>query len=315
MGTRLFIAAIAVAFSTAVGAALADEPNADDLVKQARDILDQRNPDFEKAQAAIEAALATKAPRSPALVQKARLVLMLGGESRESLQQASQLLEGARNLDFGYGPAYVWQAYVYMKLGQGSLAGQALFKASRLVPDDPQFLYVNATYLASGMGDPYPFYERYVESHPINTSQLFDAEQRLLQYNVGAGNRAKADAAFEGLIRITPDTAELYGDYAREVMTSFADFDAGERLARKAISLRDYPHARQSLSLALYGKWADARRRNAGTAETAALYEVAKKNDPGAHNVPSCALDSPHLMFLKESLEKIRDPAAALTNC
>jgi len=114
--------------------------------------------------------------------------------------------------------------------------------------------------------------------------------------------------AFAQVVAIAPNNAALYGDYARDVMIHWVDFDRGERLARKALSMRDYPHARQSISLALYGRWADAKRRGLPASEVAALYEAASRNDPGARMVPSCALEAPKLRFVSEAIEKIRQP-------
>ena len=301
--------------SLVMGAAGAQsEATASDLALEAQRILDARSPEFDKAQAAIDRSMA-KQPNAPALVQKARLVIMLGGEGGQSLEEAEHLLQGASNLDFNYGPAYVMHGYVFMRLDRMAEAGQSFFRAGRMVPDDPQYLYYYAMYLDHGFGDPAPYYERYVAFSSTNASQRADADHWLLQRYVARRDRAKADATFNDLLRTKGEVAELYGDYARAVMTWFTDFTAGEQLARKAISLRDYVHARQSLSLALYGKWAEAKRAGR-SAQAAALYETAKGNDPGARNVPSCALDAPSLQFVREALEEIwaRDAQPRL-NC
>ena len=308
---RHTIACILLAGLCLHGASLAaDEATPEQLARQAGEILDQRAPDFDKAQAAIDEALKRHPGYSPALVQKARLVMILGGESEESLKQAELLLQGARNMDFNYGPAYIWQGYVYMKLDRVADAAQAFFRASKLVPDDPLFLFYNAKYFAqAGQGDPIPYYERYLASGDRNPGRRFDAEYALMEHYVGL-DHARADAAFEQVVAIRPNHATLYGDYARDVMTNWADFDQGERLARKALSMHDYPHARQSLSLALYGRWADAKRHDLPASQVAALYEAASRNDPGARMVPSCALEAPKLKFLADAIEKVRQPGA-----
>jgi len=303
--TIAFIACLAFMLQ---GASLAaDEATAEQLAARAKEILDQRSPDFDKARAAIDEALKKHPGYSPALVQKARLVMILGGESEDSLKEAELVLQGARNLDFNYGPAYIWQGYVYMKLDRMADAGQAFFRASKLAPDDPLFLFYNAKYFAKGYGDPIPYYERYLASGDKDPGRRFDAAYALMEHYVGQ-DRAKADAAFAQVVAIAPNNAALYGDYARDVMIHWVDFDQGERLARKALSMRDYPHARQSISLALYGRWADAKRRGLPASEVAALYEAASRNDPGARMVPSCALEAPKLRFVSEAIEKIRQP-------
>ena len=107
---------------------------------------------------------------------------------------------------------------------------------------------------------------------------------------------------------MTPTNAALRGDYAQDDILTFLDFDAGERHSREALAIMDYPHARGTLSLALYGKWAAAKRDGKDPQTVSALLKVAQANDPGADYVPSCALDSPNLAFLKASLETLGMP-------
>jgi len=73
------------------------------------------------------------------------------------------------------------------------------------------------------------------------------------------------------------------------------------------------PHARQSLSLALYGKWVTAMREGRDPAQVRSLRAAAEKNDPGARNVPECALNFPPMKFVADALDGLgnarrRDP-------
>lgn len=307
------LAALVVAslLALASNSLAADEASPEDLAARAKAILDERSPDFDKAREAIEQSLAKHPHFSPALLQQARLVLMQGGESPESLKEAELLLQSARNNDFNYGPTYPLQGYVYMKLNRPGDATMAFNRASRLIPNDPDFLYYNALYLASGYGDPFPVYERFLAAEGASKSRRFDVAHELWRHYLSTGSREKADVAFAEMIRIEPNVAELYGDYSRGVMLFYGDFDAGEKYARKAIAIKDYPHARQSLSLALYGKWAAAKAVNKDVGAVKALYDAAKANDPDGRLIPECSLGAPGLVKLRDSLEKARAPAAA----
>lgn len=285
-----------------------------ELAARARSLLDdEAAPDFAAAQAAVDEALRQDPRFSPALLQAARLTLMRNGESVESLRKAELLLQGARNNDFNYGPTYPLQGHVYLKLNRPGDAMQAFNRAQRLVPNDPDFLFYYAEYLAAGFGDPFPYYERFLASPATSKSRRFSVAHELMVHDLALRDRAKADAAFEVLAGIDPRAAELYGDYARDVMTWFGDFVTGEKLARKAIAMKDYRHARESLSLALYGQWAHARHGGGDAAQVAALYKKALANDPGGRLIPTCALPAPGLRDVREDLEKARAPGAPAT--
>jgi tetratricopeptide (TPR) repeat protein len=285
-----------------------------ELAARAKAFLDDEvAPDFSAAQAAVDEALRQDPRFSPALLQAARLMLMRNGESGESLRKAELLLQGARNNDFNYGPTYPLQGHVYLKLNRPGDAMQAFNRGQRLVPNDPDFLYYYAEYLAAGYGDPFPYYERFLASPATSKSRRFSVAHELMVHDLALRDRANADAAFEVLAGIDPRAAELYGDYARNVMTWFGDFVSGEKLARKAIAMKDYRNARESLSLALYGQWAQARHNGGDAAQVAALYKKALANDPGGRLIPPCALPAPGLRDVREDLEKARAPDAPAT--
>lgn len=285
-----------------------------ELAARAKQLLDDEvAPDFGAAQAALDEARRQDPHFSPALLQAARLTLMRNGESGESLRQAELLLQSARNNDFSYGPTYPLQGYVYLKLDRLGDAMQAFNRAQRLVPNDPDFLFYYATYLAAGNGDPFPYYERFLASPSQSKSRRFTVAHELMVHDLTLGDRAKADAAFEVLAGIDPKAAELYGDYARNVMVWFGDFESGERLARKAIGMKDYLNARESLSLALYAEWAEAKRQGKDPPRVASLYKAALANDPGGRLIPTCALPAPGLRAVREAIESVRGPNARAT--
>ena len=265
--------------------------------------------------------LAAAEPTPAELVQQARTILESGNKSREAALKANPLLWRAIEVDQRNGPALVLLSFV-----QDTSGNQ---------PQDPRRWYVMAT-KAGGIDEPWliPYHLWYAEKYDPEKVQhyrelfaksgagdpkaQFNAHHELMKTALRRGERATADAEYAELVRMQPDEAFIPGDYAQGVMLEFQDFDAGERYARKALSIRDYPHARGSLSLALYGKWAKAVREGRDPSEVRALLAAAQKNDPGARQVPTCALGWPPMQFVADALQGLyhrnyRDPT--LRNC
>lgn len=317
----LAVSALVLTSLHSIAVPAASELSAEDFAVRAEKLLDQYEGDesvLSQAEQAIAASL-EKQPWYPhALVEKARLTLIRGKESPESLQAAELLLQSARNHDFNYGRAYVLQGHVYTKLGNGAAAHQAFFTAQRLAANDPWFKFYYADFLdTSGESDKArQLREEFVASGASNREALRSAYLALLKTYFSARNRSKADAAYAELARLSPGDAWVRGDYAIQVIEWFLDFDAGQRYAREALSIMDYPHARGTLSLALYGKWAAAKRDGKDPKVVLALLKEAQAFDPKAQLVLPCALRWPSLEFLRQSLEALgapRDPS--LVSC
>jgi tetratricopeptide (TPR) repeat protein len=294
----------------AVGAPAANEPTAEDLASRAEKLLDQFEGNenvLTEAEKAITASLKKQPHYSHAMVESARLTLMKGSESPESLQAAELMLQGARNNDFNYGRTYVFQGYVYMKMGNVGEASKAFFTARRLASTDPWFKanYADYLQLTGDIAGARKNREEFVASGVTNRRALTSAYMALLNAYLGADDRPKADGAYTELVRLSPTNAWIRGDYAREVILWFLDFDAGQRYAEEALAIMDYPHARATLSLARYGKWAAAKRARKDPKVVLALLKDAQANDPDARNVPSCALQWPPLAFVRQSLEAL----------
>jgi hypothetical protein len=245
-------------------------------------------------------------PTAAELVQQARKILEDGNKSREAALKANPLLWRAIEMDQRNGPALVLMAYV-----QETMGGQ---------PQGAPHWYHKAKY-AGGIDEPWliPYHLWYAEKYDLEKVQYyrelfaksgqgdpkaqFNAHHELMNAALMRRERETADAEYAELVRMQPDEAFIPGDYAQGVMLHFQDFDAGERYARKALAMRDYPHARGSLSLALYGKWAKAVREGRDPSEVRALLAAAKKNDPDARHVPTCALGWPPLKFVADALQ------------
>ena len=311
-----FIAALLVSLS--LGAA-DDDPTAAQLTMRASQLLDEKKVD--EAQKAIDQALEKQANFAPALVQKARAALIAGGESRESLIEANKLLWRALESDQDYGPSYILMSHVQEKIGGQPMDPRTWYYrgSKRRGVDEAWLVPYHLAYAEKYQQDQVQHYrELMAKAGNADPKTLFDVHHKLFQAAMYSRERDKVDAEYVQLVRLQPDEPFLPGDYARGVMMHFLDFEAGERYARKALAMRDYPHARQSLSLALYGKWAMAVREGRDPAEVRALLAAAKANDPTARNVPTCALEWPPMQFVADGLQGLynrnyRDPT--LQNC
>ena len=290
-----------------------DDPAVVEAAARAQQLIDAKQ--YDEAEKLLDEAL-KKQRLSAALAQKARLVLIRGNESPEALKQAELLLQGSRNLDFDHVPAYVMQAYVYAKLDRLGDAQQAAMNAKRRGGASETWLI--PYYI--GFFDKYGPYEeatRYREllakTGPTDPKVAFETHYALQQRYLMAQDRPRADAEYAEMLKLQPQNAFVPGDYARHVMLHFRDFDSGERLARQALAMKDYPHARQTLSLALYGKWAAAKQRQASPDELRALLKAAQAHDPDGSQVPECALEFPGLFYVRDTLQSLhlrmrRDP-------
>ena len=290
-----------------------DDPAVVEAAARAQQLIDAKQ--YDEAEKILDEAL-RKQRLSAALAQKARLVLIRGNESPEALKQAELLLQGSRNLNFDYVPAYVMQMYVYARLDRLAEAQQAALNAKRRGGASEAWLI--PYYI--GFFDKYGPYEeatRYREllakTGPADPKVAFDTHHALEQRYLLAQDRTRADAEYAEMLKLEPQNAFIPGDYARAVILHFRDFDSGERLARQALAMKDYPHARQTLSLALYGKWAAAKQMQADPDELRGLLKAAQAHDPDGRLVPECALESPGLFYVRDTLQTLhlrmrRDP-------
>jgi len=292
-----------------------NESTAEELAARAEKLIDDYDGDgrlLAEAEKDIAASLEKHPLYSHALVEKARLTMIRGDESPQSLQAAELLLQSARNNDFDYGRTYVLQGYVYTKMGNWAEADRAFFKARRLAPGDPWFKVNYADFLEK-MGNyeaARQNREEYVAAGSNNKKALY-AAHRALWKAYAHKDPAKAEASYAALVQLSPnppDSAWLRGDRAQSEILSYLDFDAGERYAREALSIMDYPHARGTLSLALYGKWAVAKRDGKDPDVVRKLLKDAQANDPDGKEIPACALRTESLEFVKKSLQTLGIP-------
>jgi tetratricopeptide (TPR) repeat protein len=244
--------------------------------------------------------------------------MIRGDESPASLGMAKDVLYVATATDPTYDRIYVLQSYVALRMNDVGTAGLALRKAEALHPTDPWFKLNYALYYDSlgQMDKALKMREEVVASGTSNEGALRTAMQDLEHHYMLVGDRPGTDRLYQKLVARWPNEAYVRGNYARSVITQFFDYDAGERAAKEALAIMDYPHARQTVSLALYGRWAAAKRDRKDFTLVRALLDKARAYDPHASMVPTCALESPRFVFLKDALLALEmgfDPT--LHNC
>jgi hypothetical protein len=255
-----------------------------------------------------------QAPNAEQLVEQARELMK--DPSRESQIAANKLLFQAIETDERYAPSYVLMIAVQDRLGVKNVDPRNwFFRASKRRDfDAPWLAPYKLQYAEKYEPNEVARYREAVVNagladHKTEFTTYHEAFRRAMYSKDSAG----AQAAFVQMLRMEPDNAFIPGDYSRGLSMFFQDFEGGERYARQALAINDYPHARESLSLALYGRWVAAMRSGAKPAEVRALLKAAQDNDPGARHVPDCALNFPPMKPVADAIDGLyakrrRDP-------
>jgi tetratricopeptide (TPR) repeat protein len=322
-------AATLAALLLSLAAVPADDPRlrAEMLASQAEKILNGWTGEHEtilQAEKLIEEALALDPDSGHAMVEKGRAILMSDPDSSRysprQVQAAGTLFMRAAQLKPPYGRGFVLLGHLHTETGLLQDAARSLSEAERLVPNDPWLkLNWSAYYAARGQYEKQAQYaEEAIATGTTNPKALRAAYDIVLKSELTKGNRERADAIYARTAqRAQPqqDQAWARGNYARNVIMYFGDFDAGEKLAREALAIMDYGHARQTLSLALYGQWAQAAKDGKSPAEQEALFEAANRNDPGGRHLPECAMNSKRVGFVFEAVAKKGIERRSLQRC
>jgi tetratricopeptide (TPR) repeat protein len=259
------------------------------------------------AEKLIEEALALDPDSGHAMVEKGRAILMSNGFTRYGplqVRDAGALFTRASQLKPPYGRGFVLLGHLYTVTGKPQEAFAALTQAEALVPQDP-WLKLNwgALYAAQGKYDMQAWYaEQALATGTTNIKAIRAANEVLLASALRKGDREKSDAIYAKALESQGTDAWLRGNYAQSVILYFADFEVGEKLAREALGMMDYGHARSTLSLALYGRWAQAEKDGKSLAEQERLFDAANRNDPGGRRLPECAMSSRKVMFVFEAV-------------
>jgi tetratricopeptide (TPR) repeat protein len=322
---RRAFAAVLVAVSISLPSLSADDPRerAAMLAATAEKILNTWVGEPEvvaQAEKLIEEALALDPHSGHAMVEKGRAILMSNGYvdySPLQVRDAGALFIRSTQLQPPYGRGFVLLGHLYTETGKLQEAFAALTQADALVPQDP-WLKLNwgALYAAQGKYDMQAWYaEQAIATGTTNIKAIRAANEVLLKTALRKGDRQKSDAIYAKALESQSTDAWLRGNYAQGVILYFADFETGEKLAREALGIMDYGHARSTLSLALYGKWAQAEKDGKPLAEQENLFAAANHNDPGGRRLPECAMSSRKVMFVFEAVFRKGVERRSLQRC
>ena len=180
----------------------------------------------------------------------------------------------------------------------------AMKSAERANPNDPYVKLAQARYedtLFQGAGLRYV--EAAVDAGLASPVELRKAHAELLPAYAGQRNRDRFDRTVAAMIQLDPANPYVRGNAALNLVEWFVDFKGGERMAREALAIMDYPHARGTLSLALYGQWAEAVRDGKDKATVEELFRKAYANDPNGRMIPTCAAEWKPLEFVFTALD------------
>jgi len=248
-------------------------------------------------------------PKSPhALVERGRLLIMAGSPDEETaFKAAEQSFLAAQASDPNYARAPILLGYAYVQLGRFPEAKQALERADALKSNDP-WLKLNWAGYYAALNDhesEIKYANLAIASGTKNAKALNQAYSIQADYYSNyRPDRKKADEAYHQKVQLQPGNVYARGDYARILVMRFGDLDAGEALAKEAQAMSDYPHLRQTISLARYARWAEAQKAGKDPALVAALWKKADAGDPGGRYIPTCGLDSPVMKTLMAALKQ-----------
>lgn len=246
-------------------------------------------------------------PEAEGPAQHARRILQAGTE--EGVVRPSALREAQIILNRAYfagspdSATLALRGHVYEILGDKVESYRSLKQAELLAPDDPWVkLYWAEHYAGQSPAEQERYLFAALENGLPAGPEARAAIDTLMPRVMASQQRARSDSLFARLLAMEPDNPRVRGDYARALIVYFADFDAAARLARETLALSDYPDARQTLALALYGRWAQAARDRKGPEVLAALHREAIAHDPEGRLLPSCLAEWPRTAFVYEFL-------------
>jgi tetratricopeptide (TPR) repeat protein len=312
-----------VLLTPAFAASPADD-SAASLAAAAEEILDHWDGDakaLERAKAAIDESVRLD-PTSPhARGVKARQVLA-DGTTEEGIRPSALgtahgiLFRAALEMQPADARVFAFLARLQMELKQDKV-WWALKSAEKAGENDPWVKLAWAEYYAR-QGDTdkeIRYLEEAIAAGLASPPELRKAYDVLLPNYVRPRKREKADAAYAARVALDPKDPLVRGAQARNLIVYFVDFEGGERLAREALAISDYPQAHETLSLALYGQWARAARDRRGAKVIDALYRKADAHDPGGRMLPACLAEWEPLAFVYAKLEEKHVRRADMHRC
>ncbi|MBK8815712.1 MAG: hypothetical protein IPN42_09510 [Methylococcaceae bacterium] len=243
-----------------------------EMVGKAKDLIDEYNGQGNTLYEANE--LLTKATEvdstfAPIYIEKARLTLYDGHiVSYEftggTLEKAESLLKKAVELDARDSRAYVIFGHVNRLMGKYDEAFQSLTKATELKSKDPWLLNNFGAYYESlkQIDKAKEYYLRVVKmgsgKNAQQRSAYIDAALKLQWFAaLKDDNKSVFKYAELATKAAKPTDAWTWGN-AGGVLLVQGYFDETENYERKALSIMNFGVARETLSFALYGKWAKA---------------------------------------------------------
>jgi tetratricopeptide (TPR) repeat protein len=301
----IFVTLLAPSFVT-----LGAGDKAEALTMEAAQLLDRWDGEseiLETADKLLQEAMRLDPASTHAMAEQARRVLLAGTEEEGVRPSALRTAEGLLNralTDSPHPRVMALSGHLYNLLGQPQNVWKSLKPAERSLPNDPWVKLYWAEYYAAMHDQPSEirYLEEAIAAGLANKRELRKALHTMLPYYIAFRMREKADAAYARIVAMDSTNPMIRGDFARGLILGFGDFETSARVAREALAMADFPHARQTLSLALYGRWAQAARDGKGPDVVERLYREATANDPDGRQLPSCLASYGPVEFVFERL-------------
>ncbi len=294
---RFTLAVVWLCFNAAISS-YAGEPTNDvllpaeqeRLVADARVLLDQWEGDgrlLHKAEANLRQVLGANPNHVQARIQMGRYEIKNGKDGNrfmsDSLMRAEKELQFAIGIDPGAAYAYVLLAQVYMSLGNGDKALEALKKADAIGSDVPSLDVTWADFLIetkqwdAAKARLSRILARYAnDKNPPKA--VHNAYGMLKTIYFREGNLEEVQKIYLKQITLKPNSAWNHGDYAGFLLLELGDADAAIDEAAKALAIVDYRNAKVTLAIAQYAKWTQLKAQQPEKAHE--YYALAQQVDP-----------------------------------
>jgi tetratricopeptide (TPR) repeat protein len=227
--------------------------------------------------------------------------------ARDSLEYGEFDIRLALRLDPTLADAYVVLANIKLVEGKTKDAVTALDKAEQLGSTNawlPLLRGLIQTY-AGHPDQAAPLYEKGLQQAQTQQDQraIQAASYGLWNYYAERGDRAAMERYFRIDGELRPDDVALQTAYAAVLMRDFGDFDAGEQIMRRVMQRSQSDPVKETLAIALYGRWARLASTKADGAAAKRYLEEARALQPDLEKVEDFASHSHAAKFIVDALK------------
>lgn len=247
---------------------------------------------------------------APAYVQLARFYMStgyIGGEKFDtnSINAAVKALNKAKQLDPNFSGTYVYQGFVYTKMGFLDDAEKSLLKAKALKTTDDWFnvnladVYIKKKQYKKAE----ELYSKLLKKKSTNIKAVGVAYSGLIDIYSIRGELDKIDELYLKRIKLEPMSAWALGNYAHYLLYTRGNFDQSIYYSKEALKIMNYNNALQTLVVAYYAKWAELLNTGKSKEKSDNFFKLATQISQNYNNVYKQSKRYPVLTTLAQTLE------------